>query len=136
MALNCSVPPRGTTESCGVKLIDRSVAAVTANVLEPEIPAAVALIVAVPCAVPVAAPELVESPVTGAVVGDEEDQSTDANCCVLPLPKVPVAVSDCCAPKPIDGEAGVIAMLTNPVNWLGVYSSAEFRLLVPLLPPA
>jgi hypothetical protein len=105
---------------CGFKVIETSVGAGTVTVVEPLIPAALAVTVPLPSAALVAKPVSLASLLTANTLEDEDLHSTDDKICVLPPLKVPVATSNCCVPTGTDGVAGEIAMLVSPVNWLVV----------------
>jgi trimethylamine:corrinoid methyltransferase-like protein len=89
-------------------------------VVEPLTPTALAVIVVVPWAAVTATPEFVASPLIGATFGAEEFQRADCKLSVLLSLNVPTAVKRCCAPAPIEGAAGVIAILVSPFSRLDV----------------
>lgn len=90
------------------------------RLLDPVMPSALAVMVAVPCVKLAANPESVASLLAVATPVFEELHSTDAKLSEFPLLNVPIAVKNCCPPMPTDGVAGVTAMLVSPFNWLAM----------------
>lgn len=103
---------------CGFKVIETSVGAGTVIVVEPLIPAALAVTVPLPSPTLVANPVSLASLLTANALEDEEFHSTDDRICGPPLLNVPVATRSCCVPTETDGVAGETAILISPTNLL------------------
>ncbi len=99
---------------------DTSVGAGTVAVVEPLIPAAVAVTVVVPCVEVETYPLSLKSLLIVPTLEDDELHNTDERTCVPPPVNVPVAVRSCSDPRGTDGDEGVIVMLVSPDNLLVV----------------
>ena len=94
--------------------MDTSVAAVTVNVVWPEISPNVAVIVVVPMVDEVASPSEPAALLMIAIAVFEEAQVTDdVRFCVGPSVNIPVAINCCVVPLAILGLTGVTSMETS-----------------------
>ena len=115
--------------------MEDTVASPTVMVVEEEMEAEVAVMVAVPC------PELVATPLLprvllmiATVASDELHITTEVTSSVLPSVYVPVAANGCVVPSAIVGLCGVIAIEANAagitINWADPLTPAE---LIPIV---
>jgi hypothetical protein len=98
VAVNCFVVPTAIVEFAGVTAIETRLAPVTVIDAVPFTEVDAAVIVVLPAAAPVASP--VESIL--AMLGNDDDQVTDVNTCVLPSSKFPTALNCCVVPVAMD----------------------------------
>jgi hypothetical protein len=104
------VPPAATDGFIGVTAIDTSVAAVTVNVVLPEMAPLVALIVVLPAFSAEASPAAL---IVAVVVLDDAHVTLAVRFCVELSLYVPVAVNCCVPPAATDGFTGVTAIDTS-----------------------
>jgi hypothetical protein len=102
----------------GFTAIETNAGTGTVIVVEPLIPAAVAVMVAVPSVTVAANPLSLASLLMLATLVKDELHKTEERTCVLPLLNVPVAVRSCCDPNGTDVDAGEINMLVRPLSLL------------------
>jgi hypothetical protein len=125
VAVNCCVPPAATDGFTGVTAIDTSVAAVTVNVVLPEMAPLVALIVVLPAFSAEASPAAL---IVAVVVLDDAHVTLAVRFCVELSLYVPVAVNCCVFPAATDGFTGVTAMDTS-------VAAVTVRVVLPEMAP-
>ena len=112
--MNCCVVPFAMPGSAGVTAIDTSSAAVTVNVVEPEINPDAAVIVVDPAALALARPSEPPEFEIVAMPSSEDDQVTEAVMSWVDVSvKIPVAVNCCVVPFAMLGSAGVTPIDTS-----------------------
>src|SRR5436309_6141661 len=115
-----------------VTAMDAGPTGFTVSVLEPLILPALALIVVVPLARATATPRLPASLLMVATAVVDEIHATEANFCVLPSLKKPVAMNCWLVVAAIDGLIGATVIDTRPCGTRvsGLYRSALTRIFV------
>jgi hypothetical protein len=110
------------------------VVTVTVTVVDPEIPASSALIVAVDAPAPLTNPLVpVASPTGALVTSDELQADAVVKSCALPSWKWPVAVSCTVVPWAIEGLAGLIVMPWTGFSVAAVTVTMEVPVTIPRL---
>jgi hypothetical protein len=106
VAVSCTVVSLASEGFTGVITIEARTAGVTVTVVDPETPALVAVMVAVPTLIVVTEPPMPALPTTATVGDDECQAAVFVRSCAVASEKVPVAVSCTLLPWAMEGFAG------------------------------
>ena len=114
VAVNCCVVPFAMLGSAGVTAIDTSAAALTVNVVVPEIKPDVAVIVVEPSALALARPSEPRAfEIVATTSSDEDHVTAEVRSWVEASVYVPVAVNCCVVPLAMLGSGGVTSIDTS-----------------------